>query len=90
MDPLLHTQYEGTVKTMDFTELTSSEEGEDREVDRKGNGTQFLGRTRYNSYRLPSVEANHQWRLLRSLLDCFNNILKKKRPHLAKKEVLFH
>ncbi|KAG5329647.1 SETMR methyltransferase, partial [Acromyrmex charruanus] len=25
-----------------------------------------------------------------ALLDCFNNILKKKRPHLAKKKVLFH
>ncbi|KAG5309730.1 MOS1T transposase, partial [Pseudoatta argentina] len=37
---------------------------------------------------LLSVEANDQ--LLRSLLDHFNNILKKKRPHLAKKKVLFH
>ncbi|KAG5348048.1 SETMR methyltransferase, partial [Acromyrmex charruanus] len=40
-----------------------SEEGEDREVDRKGDGHSFLGCTRYNSYRLSSVEANYQWRL---------------------------
>jgi len=32
----------------------------------------------YNSYRLPSVEANDQWWLLAVLLDRFNNILKKK------------
>jgi len=25
-----------------------------------------------------------------ALLDCFNNILKKKHPHLAKKKMLFH
>jgi len=33
MDPLLHTRDEGTVKTMDFTGWTSSEEGVDRKVD---------------------------------------------------------
>ena len=64
MDPLFHTRDEGIVKTMDFTGWISSEEGEDRKVGRK-DGHSFLGRTRYNSYRLPSVEANDQWRLLR-------------------------
>jgi len=74
---------------MDFTGRTSSEEGEDCKVGRKG-GHSFLGCTRYNSYRLSSVEANNQWRLLCILLDRFNNILKKKRFHLAKKKVLLH
>ena len=50
----------------------------------------FLGCMRYNSYRLPSVEANDQCDYYAALLDRFNNILKKKRPHLAKKKVLFH
>jgi len=74
----------------------SIEEGEDLKVGKdngvwKDNGHSFLGCTRYNSYRLPSVETNDQWRLLRSFIG-FNNILKKKRPHflLAKKNVLFH
>jgi len=42
MDPLFHTRDEGTVKTMDFTGWTSSEEGEDRKVGRKDDG-QFFG-----------------------------------------------
>ncbi|KAG5321621.1 SETMR methyltransferase, partial [Acromyrmex heyeri] len=50
-------------KTMFGDVLTRSDEGEDREVDRKGDGHSFLGCTRYNSYRLSSVEANYQWRL---------------------------
>ncbi|KAG5343945.1 SETMR methyltransferase, partial [Acromyrmex heyeri] len=57
-----------------FTPEEGIEEGKDREVGRKGDGHSFLGCTRYNSYRLPSVEANDQWRL----------------PHLVKKKVLFH
>ena len=88
MGPLLHIQDEGTVKTMDFTGWISSEEGENHEISRKGDS--FLGYMRYNSYRLPSVEANDQWRLLRSLIGPFNNILKKKSSHLAKKKMLFH
>jgi len=36
-------------------------------------------------YRLSSVEANDQWRLLRSLMDCFN-ILKKKTSSFGKEE----
>ena len=46
--------------------------------------------TRYNSYRLLSVETNDQWHYYAALLDYFNNILKKKHSHLAKKKVLFH
>jgi len=34
--------------------------------------------TRYNSYRLLSVETNDQWHYYAALLDYFNNILKKK------------
>jgi len=33
--------------------------------------TSFLRYTRYNSYRLPSVETNDQWRLLRSIIGLF-------------------
>ena len=63
-------------------------------VGRKGNSHSFLKCMRYYSYRLSSVEAYDQWRLLRSQLlligpfqQCF---LKKKRSHLAKKKVFFH
>ena len=42
----------------------------------KDDGHSFLGCMRYNSYWLPSIEANDQWRL--ALLDRFSNILKKK------------
>jgi len=66
MDLLLHTQDEGTVKIMDFTGWTSSE-GKDHKIGRKG-GYNFLGCTRYNSYRLLSNEANDQWQLLCSLI----------------------
>jgi len=38
----------------------------------------FLECTRYNSYRLPSVEANDQWRLLRSLIELFQQHFKEK------------
>jgi len=89
MDPLFHTRDEGTVK-MDFTGWTSSEEGEDRKIGRKGDGHSFLECTRYNSYRLPSVETNAITIQLIGPLIGFNNILKKKRPYLVKKKVLFH
>ena len=47
--------------------------------------------TWYNSYRLPSVETNTiNGDYYAALLDRFNNILKKKYPHLAKKKVLFY
>jgi len=39
-----------------------------------------LGCTRYNSYRLSSVETNDQWRLLRSLIGSFQQHLKKNVP----------
>ena len=44
MDPLFHT-WEGTVKTMDFTGWTSSEEEENRKVSRKGDGHSFFRMT---------------------------------------------
>ena len=43
MDPLLHIRDEETVKTMDFTEWISFEEGEDRKVGRKDDGHNFFG-----------------------------------------------
>ena len=87
MDPLFHTRDEGTVKTMDFNnEWTSSEE--DRKVDRKGDGHSFLGCTLYNSYRLSSVEANDQWRLLRSFIGPFQQHFKEKTSPFGE-EVLF-
>jgi len=44
----------------------------------------FLGCTRYNSYRLPSVEANDQWWLLCSLIKPF------KEKNLERRKCLFH
>jgi len=72
MDPLLHTRDEGTIKTMNFI---SSEEGENCKVG-KMMATVFLGCTRYNSYRLSSVEANNQWRY--SLIGPFQQHFKEK------------
>ena len=83
MDQLLHIRDEGTVRTMDFT---TSEESKDREVGRKGDGYNFLGCTRYNSYRLPSVEANDQWRLLRSLIGPFQQHFKEKTSPFGEEE----
>jgi len=54
---LLHTRDEGTVKTMNFTKWIRSEEGKDRKIGRKDDG-HSLGCTQYNSYWLPSIEAN--------------------------------
>ena len=42
---------------------------------------------RYNSYRLTSIEANDQWRLLRSLRP-FQQHFTEKMPHLTKKKML--
>ena len=40
----------------------------------------FLGCTQYNSYQLPFVEANDQWRLLRSLIGSFQHFKEKTSP----------
>ncbi|KAG5341399.1 SETMR methyltransferase, partial [Acromyrmex heyeri] len=53
------------------------EEGEDRKIGRKGSDHSFSGCTRYNSYRLPSDEANDQWRL-------------KNVPIWRRRKMLFH
>ena len=37
----IHTRDKGTIKTMDFIGWTSSEEGEDRKIDQKGDGQFF-------------------------------------------------
>jgi len=84
MDPLFHTRDKGTIKTMDFIEWTSSEEGEDRKVGRKSHS--FLGCMRYNSYRLPSVKANDQWRLLRGLIGPFQQHFKEKTSLFGEEE----
>ena len=68
---------------------TSSKEGEDRKVGRKGNGHSFLGCTRYNSYRLPSVEANNHGRLLRSLIGPFQQHFKEKTSSFGEEESAF-
>jgi len=75
---------------MDFTGWTSSEEGEDHKVGWKGHN--FLGCTRYNSYRLPFIEPNDQWQLLRSLIGPLqqqNKILNKKRPIWRRRKCSF-
>ena len=91
MDPLLYTRDEETVKTMD-------ESAPDEPAPKKAKIVKSIGKVMatvfwdargINSYRLPSVEANDQWWLLLSLIGLFQH-LKKKRPHLAKKKVLFH
>jgi len=40
----------------------------------------------YNSYRLPSVEANGQWRLLRSLIGPFQQHFKEKTSPFGEEE----
>jgi len=89
MDPLLHTRDERIVKTMDFIRWTRhSEEGEDHKVGRKGDSHSFLGCTRYFHIDYLSKQTiNSDY--FAALLNHFNNILKKKRPHLTKKKVLF-
>jgi len=57
---------------------TSSEESEDHKIGLKDDNHSFLGCTRYNSYRLSSVEANDQWRLLHSLIGPFQQHFKEK------------
>ena len=52
----------------------------------KGDGHSFFGCTRYNSYRLPSVEANDQWRLLYSLIGPFQQHFKEKTSPLGEEE----
>ena len=46
----------------------------------------FLGCTRYNSYRLPAVEANDQWRLLRRLIGPFQQHFKEKTSPFGEEE----
>jgi len=40
----------------------------------------------YNSYRLPSVEANDQWRLLSSLIEPFQQHFKEKMSPFSEEE----
>ena len=53
---------------------------------RKGDSYNFLGCMQYNSYRLPSIEANDQWRLLRSLIGLFQQHFKEKTSPFGEKE----
>ena len=75
---------------MDFIGWTSSEESEDHEVGRKSDATVFWDtRSIIHIDYLPSKQTiNGDYYV--ALLYRFNNILKKTRPHLAKKKVLFH
>lgn len=75
---------------MDFTDRTCSKEGEDGEIGWQGYGYCFLGFAWNNLHRLSSAEALFAGDYYANVLDCFNNVLKEKRPHLAKKKVLFH
>ena len=72
---------------MDFMfRMNSFKEGEDRKVGRKGDSHSFLGCIWYNSYRLPSIEANDQWWLLRSLIRLFQQYFKEKTSPFGEKE----
>ena len=64
MDPLEHTGDQGTVKTVDFTWETYSEEGEDCPIGRKGDGHRFLGITRCDLHPLPGEGKNGHRALL--------------------------
>jgi len=88
MDPLFHTRDKGTIKTKDFTGWTNSEE--DHKVSQKDDGHSFWDACGIiHSDYFPSKQTiNGDY--YATLLDHFNNILKKKHPHLAKKKVLFH
>lgn len=55
---LVHTRDQVTVETVDFTQRTCSEEGEDCPIDRKGDGHRFLRFTRYDLHRLPGEGEN--------------------------------
>ena len=54
----------------------------------KGDDHSFLEYTRYNSYRLPFIEANDQWRLLRSLIGSFQQHFKEKMSSFGRRSAL--
>jgi len=90
MDLLLHTRDEGIIKTMEFHRLRiAPKKVKTVKSTGKVGSHSFFGCTRYNSYRLSSVEANDQWRLLRNLIEPFQQHFKEKTSPFGK-EVLFH
>jgi hypothetical protein len=84
MDPSLHAGNERRVKTLDFTRQTSTKNGKDSSIDRKGHDHRFLRFKRHNLHRLfiwKGEERSH---------GKFDDPLKEKWPHLRKKKLLFH
>jgi len=78
-------------KTMDFTGWTSSEEGEDCKVGQKGDGHNFFGMLAVWFISITFRRSKGSMAITTQLYWIhFNNILKKKYPHLVKKKVLFH
>jgi len=90
IDPLVHTRDQGTVETMDFTRRTSSKEGEDCPIGRKGDGHRFWDSQGvfYIDYlaKGKAVTGLYYAELLGRVAAKLQNI----RPRLARKKVLFH
>jgi len=87
MDPLVHTRDQRTVETVDFTRRTWSEEGEDCPISRKGDGHRFMRFTRCDYLEKGKTVTGLYYA---ELFVRFAAIVQKIRPHLAKKNVLFH
>jgi len=88
--PLVHTRDQGTVKTVDITRRTCSDEGEDCPIGRKGDGHRFLGLTRCDLHRLPVEGQNgHRAVLCRIIGPTHRRIAENTAP-LGEEKVLFH
>lgn len=86
MDPLLYSGVKSTVCRMAGTGQKPSKAPKDAALGRKGDGVNFLGFEWHTILGLSRKGKNDH----RHLLDRLNAEIKKKRPHLAKKKVLFH
>lgn len=60
MNSSLHTGDQGTVKTVDFTRRTHSEEGQDGSINRKDDGYCFLECARRDLHRLFGEGKSYQ------------------------------
>ena len=88
MDTPLHSRDQGTVKTGGFWRRTGSEEGEDGEIGRQSDGHGFLGCTRNHLHRLLGKRNDNC--TICDVIAPVERRNKEKRPHLKKKNILFH
>ena len=87
-DPSLHTRDQGTVETMGRSWWKCTEVAENATIRWQGYGDCFLGCVWYNSYWEKGKTITAQYYC--ELLDRFDSSIKAKRPHLARKKILFH